>query len=118
MTTHGNRPRFQLITSDHSSGSTISTPGLTEISRTETEALVRFAAEFLYRTSWNQATPEGMEKAYMATIPIECGDEDLHIYMQELGQRVYGILQEDFRIWADHAPLIDGQVPCSCQVVK
>jgi hypothetical protein len=117
MTTHGNRPKFRLVTNDHESAFTSPAPGLTGISSTEIEALARFAAEFLYRTSWNQACPEGMEKAYMATIPIECGDEDLNAYMQELGQRVYGTLREDFRIWADRSLSVDGD-PCTCQVVK
>jgi hypothetical protein len=76
-------------------------PGLAGSSRAETEALARFAAEFLYRVSWNEATAEGVEKAYLDTIPIEGGDEELHVRMQELGQRVYGALGEDFRIWAD-----------------
>jgi hypothetical protein len=81
--------------------------GLTGSSRTETEALARFAAEFLYRVSWNKATREGMEKAYLDTIPIECGNEELHACMQELGQRVYATLGEDFRIWADRALSVD-----------
>jgi hypothetical protein len=115
MTTHGNRPKFRLFTNDHVSAST--TPGLTSISRTEYEALARFAAEFLYRINWNQATSEGMEKAYLATIPVECGDEDLHVHMLELGQRAYGCLREDFRIWADRDLPIEGKA-CACQVVK
>jgi hypothetical protein len=114
MTTHGNRPRFRLVTNNHTSTTPIP---LTGSSSTETEALARFAAEFLYRTSWNQATPEGMEKAYLATIPVECGDEDLNVYMQELGHRVYGTLQEDFSVWADRSLSVDGD-PCACQVVK
>lgn len=76
------------------------TAGSPEGNRTETEALARFAAEFLYRASWSKATPEGMEKAYLDTIPVEFGKEDLHIRMQELGQRVYSTLHEDFRNWA------------------
>jgi hypothetical protein len=56
MTAHGNRSRLRLISNDHASASTTSIPRLTGSSRTETEALARFAAEFLYRTSWNQAT--------------------------------------------------------------
>jgi hypothetical protein len=66
----------------------------------DTEALVRFAAEFLYRVAWNEATPAGMERAYVDTMPPECGGEALYGYMQELGQQVYGALREDFRIWA------------------
>jgi hypothetical protein len=77
-----------------------STSGLTEFTRIEIEALVRFAAELLHRAGWNAATPEGMEKAYLDTIPVECDDEELHVYMQGLGQQVYRALREDFRIWA------------------
>jgi hypothetical protein len=58
-----------------------------------------------------------MEKAYVATIPVERGDEDLHVYMQELGQRIYGDSCEDFRIWADRALSVDGNL-CTCQLVK
>jgi hypothetical protein len=117
MTTHGNRPRFQLVTNDDVSTSTTSIPRLTGSSHSETEALARFAAEFLNRASWNQATPEGMEKAYLATIPVEYGDEDLHLYMQELGQRVYGTLRADFRVWADRSLSVGGTT-CTCQAVK
>jgi hypothetical protein len=42
-----------------------------------------------------------MEKAYLDTIPIEWWDEELHAYMQELGQQFYATLSEDFRTWAD-----------------
>jgi hypothetical protein len=58
-----------------------------------------------------------MEKAYLATILAEFGDEDLHAYMQELGQRAYGTLRENFRIWADRALPVDGKA-CTCQAAK
>jgi hypothetical protein len=77
-----------------------STARLTGLTGTETEALVRFAAEFLYRAGWSKATPEGLEKAYLDTIPVDCGDEDLHVYMQLLGQRAYVDMREDFKLWA------------------
>jgi hypothetical protein len=92
-----NMPRRQPT---HDGAADTSTSGLTEFTRIEIEALVRFAAEFLHRIGRNEATPEGMEKAYLDTIPIECGDEDLHVYMQELGQHVYRALHKDFRIWS------------------
>jgi hypothetical protein len=101
MAIHFNRARF-LLNRPRETSTLVLTGG-----RTGTEALARFAAEFLYRTMWNKPTPEGMEKAYLDTIPVECGDEELHIHMQELGQQVYGTLGEDFKIWADRTLSID-----------
>jgi hypothetical protein len=106
MTTQCDRPRFVLTYPRETPAM-----GLAGCSRIETEALARFAAEFLYGVSWNKATPEGMEQAYLNTIPVECGDEELHACMQELGQRVYNALGEDFRTWAARALSVNHGTP-------
>ena len=70
------------------------------VTRAEAEAFIRFASEFLSRSKWSSPTPEGLEEVYLETIPVDSGHEDLHIYMQELGDNVRQTLREDFRVWA------------------
>jgi hypothetical protein len=73
---------------------------LVELSRADAEVLIRFAAEFVCRAKYAEATPEGLEAAYLATVPIEGGYEDVHIFLQDLGERVHDALGEDFHAWA------------------
>jgi transcriptional regulator with XRE-family HTH domain len=74
--------------------------GKLNITRTEAETFIRFAAEFLSRAKWSLTTPEALEEVYLATIPADAGHEDLHIYMQDLGDYVRATLTDDFNIWA------------------
>jgi hypothetical protein len=75
---------------------------LAGFTRIEVESLVRFAAEFLCRIKHNPATAEGLEDAYLRTIPIEYGYEEVHFYMQDLGELVRDALHENFRTWVGH----------------
>ena len=73
---------------------------LVALTRTEAEALIRFAAEFVYRAKYAPATPEGLAAAYGQTVPAECADEDVHVFIQDLAEQVHLGLGEDFKDWA------------------
>jgi hypothetical protein len=87
---------------DHESATKMNAQELAGFTRAEVEALVRFAAEFLCRIKHNPATSEGLEEAYLRTIPIEYGHEEVHFYMQDLGELVRDALRESFRTWVGH----------------
>jgi hypothetical protein len=94
-----NQPKDLL---DHEYAGVIHSRGLAGFTRTQVEALVRFAAEFLCRAKHNLATPEGLEDAYLRTIPVEHGYEEVHAYMQDLGELVRNAFHENFRTWVGH----------------
>lgn len=70
--------------------------GLTAV---EAELLIRFSAEFLSRSKWTIATPQELEAAYRRTVPYNDGAEELHVGLQDLGDRVRPTLGENLWTW-------------------
>jgi hypothetical protein len=92
------------VNSAESSEPVILARRVVSLSRTDAETLIRFAAEFLCRAKYAEATPAGLEAAYLDTVPIDAGCEDVHVVLQDLGERVHDALGEDFQAWARREP--------------
>jgi hypothetical protein len=73
---------------------------LVELTRIEAEALIRFAAEFVYHATYAPATAAGLAAAYRQTVPDGREFEEVHVFLQELAEHVHVGLGEDFTGWA------------------